>query len=117
MFTVELKFKVAEREVSVDRFVEALVSKVSDTVRTELRQHTFGAVQAPSQPGPQPKAVSINKAAELIGVSKRTLWGHVQTGTLKVTRIGRRVLIPSHTLDRIVREGLPRLRQNRQLAP
>ncbi len=33
MFTVELKFKVADREVSLDRFVEALVSKVSDTVR------------------------------------------------------------------------------------
>lgn len=96
---------------------EVWSARVSDTVRSELRQHTFGSVQAPPQPGPQPKAVTLNKAAELIGVSKRTLWGHVQMGTLKVTRVGRRIIVPAQVLDKIAREGLPRLRQNRQSGP
>jgi len=111
MFTIELKYKVADREVSLDRFVEALVSEVSDTVRRDLQHDDFSAPASQPPPRPQPKAVAVDKAAELIGVSTRTLWNHIQIGTLKVTRVGRRVLISSQTLDKVIQEGLPRLRE------
>lgn len=111
MFSVELKFKIADREVSLDRFVDAMVTKVSDTVRSELRQHGFGLPQLPPQPDALPMAVTLDKAAQLIGISKWTLGHHVNRGRIRVTRIGRRILIPTRTLDKLIQEGPPGLGQ------
>lgn len=114
MFTVELKFKIADREVPLDRFVETLANRGSDRVIRERRRESLHEPASEAGVAAQPKAVAVNKAAELIGVSPRTIWYYIQTGTLKVTRIGRRVLISSQTLEKIAREGLPRLTQKRQ---
>ena len=49
-------------------------------------------------------------AAALGHISPWTLRKHVAQGTVEVTRLGRRVFVRGEELQRIRREGLPRLR-------
>lgn len=42
----------------------------------------------------QPVAVTVPRAAELLGISTRTAWELVRTGTIPAARLTRRVLIP-----------------------
>jgi excisionase family DNA binding protein len=54
--------------------------------------------------------LSLQEAAQhLGGLSIWTLRKHVARGTIRVTRVGRRVLIPSEEIERIRRDGLPSL--------
>jgi hypothetical protein len=54
---------------------------------------------------------NIEDAANLCGcISPWTLRKHIANGTVRVTRIGRRVFLPSEEIERIRREGLPSLR-------
>jgi hypothetical protein len=54
---------------------------------------------------------SIRDAAQQLGkISVWTLRKHIFRGTVKVTRIGRRVFLSSEEVERIRREGLPSLR-------
>jgi hypothetical protein len=54
---------------------------------------------------------NIEDAANLCGcISPWTLRKHIANGTVRVTRIGRRVFLPSEEIERIRRDGLPSLR-------
>lgn len=56
------------------------------------------------------KLFSVDDAADLLGaVSPWTLRKHIANGTIRVTRIGRRVLLPAEEVERIRQEGLPSL--------
>jgi hypothetical protein len=65
------------------------------------------------------RLLSMDKAAEeLGGISIWTLRKHVAAGSVKVTRIGRRVLLTAEEVERIRRDGLPSLGRSRlQLMP
>lgn len=52
-----------------------------------------------------PKAVSVEDAAGALGVSIRTVWRQVGLGHLDTVRIGRRTLISTASLDRLVQAG------------
>jgi hypothetical protein len=53
---------------------------------------------------------SLKEAGRVLGgVSHWTLHKHIAIGNVKVTRIGRRVLLTTEELERIRREGLPSL--------
>ena len=53
----------------------------------------------------------IQQAAEQLGgISPWTLRRHIAQGHIRVTRIGRRILLGADELERIRREGLPSLR-------
>lgn len=54
---------------------------------------------------------SLDAAARMLNVSVWTLRLHARRGSLKTTRVGRRVLVPADELLRIVKTGLPSLRQ------
>lgn len=61
---------------------------------------------------------SMQQAAEALGgLSHWTLRKHISRGTVRVTRIGRRVFLPSEEIERIQREGLPSLRTPRAETP
>ncbi len=62
---------------------------------------------------PDARAVSIQRAAEFVGLSKWTLYKFVSEGRLQVVRAGRRVLIPMETVDSLLREGLSSLLRTR----
>ncbi len=53
----------------------------------------------------------IPKAAKYLGYRKPwTLYKHVAIGNVNVTRLGRRVFLRAEEINRIQREGLPRLK-------
>jgi excisionase family DNA binding protein len=52
---------------------------------------------------------TVDETAHAVGVSPWTIRAHGRNGSLKLVRVGRRVLISSETIDRIRREGLPSL--------
>jgi excisionase family DNA binding protein len=57
------------------------------------------------------KIFNVDDAASLLGgVSPWTLRKHIANGTIRITRIGRRVLLLAEEVERIRQEGLPSLR-------
>ena len=52
----------------------------------------------------------FDAARALGGISPWTLRKHVSQGTVAVTRMGRRVFLRGEEIERIRREGLPKLR-------
>jgi len=54
---------------------------------------------------------NVNESAKALGgISPWTLRKHISRGTIRVVRIGTRVLIDGEELDRIRKAGLPSLR-------
>lgn len=53
----------------------------------------------------RPIAVSIARAAKLTSLSKATLRTYAKTGRLQVARFGRRIVIPTTSLEDFLREA------------
>jgi len=85
-FSVELTIKIAGREVTPDQFVETMVAKVIEGLRREIEG--LRNVQLPTprfavtERDKQPRAVGINRAAELLGISPWTIRSYVSRGKL-----------------------------------
>jgi excisionase family DNA binding protein len=62
----------------------------------DLKQDRIVAVER--SPG---KPWSVADAAEFLGISSRTLWRLIDTRDVKVTRLGRRVLVPDSEVRRM----------------
>jgi hypothetical protein len=59
----------------------------------------------------KPVLFSFEDSARVLGsISPWTLRKHAQRSNIRVVRLGQRVFIDEKELDRIRREGLPRLR-------
>jgi hypothetical protein len=57
------------------------------------------------------KLFDLSDASKVLGgISEWTLRKHIRNGSVKVTRIGKRVLIASAEIARISEKGLPSLR-------
>ena len=56
---------------------------------------------------PAPKVVGINEAARLLGIRPSTLRVRVKQNRIRSVRIGRRVLVPMESIEKVVREGMP----------
>ena len=55
-------------------------------------------------------------AARMLGsISPWTLRKHIAQGTVKATRLGRRVFVPGEEIERIRTQGLPSLRSPRRV--
>lgn len=50
-------------------------------------------------------AVTIAEAARLTTLSKGSIRNHAKSGRLKVVKVGRRVLVPVPSLQRLLQEG------------
>jgi excisionase family DNA binding protein len=111
---VELTFKIAGRQVPFEEFVEGILTKSLATVRQDVERlrNTRPPVDTMvMERKPDVRAVSIERAAELVGLSKFTIYKYASEGRLHSVRAGRRVLIPMETIERLLREGLPSRRQ------
>jgi excisionase family DNA binding protein len=51
------------------------------------------------------KPWAVGEAAGFLGISPRTLWRLIDAGDVKVTRVGRRVLVPDNEVRRLAGEG------------
>jgi excisionase family DNA binding protein len=117
MFSVELTLKIAGRAVSFDEFVDAVLARSLASVQQEIEW--VRSIPQPVPPPPPPltqsaverksddRAVGIERAAELLGLSSATIRKYVRLRKLHAVRFGRRVLIPIETVERVLREGLP----------
>lgn len=50
-----------------------------------------------------PLAYSLDRAAALIDLSRRSLYRLIDSGELRTVKLGRRRLVPAHELERLVR--------------
>jgi excisionase family DNA binding protein len=111
VFTVELRFKIANQEVPLERFGEVFLGKVLESLRHDIRQIQIPVpVERPvqrEQLQPKRRAVGINEAAELVDLSTATIRKYVAERRIFSVRAGRRILIPMETLDKILGEGVP----------
>jgi excisionase family DNA binding protein len=48
------------------------------------------------------KTVSVEKAAEILGISRAAAYGYAKDGKLPVIRLGSRVLVPKAALDKML---------------
>jgi excisionase family DNA binding protein len=55
--------------------------------------------------GTTPRLLSLQNAARVLGVSDRFLRILHERGQLRLTRLGRRVLVPVSEIERLVTEG------------
>jgi excisionase family DNA binding protein len=51
--------------------------------------------------------MAINEAARILGLRPPTLRVRVKRGQIRVVRIGRRVLVPMESIEKVLREGIP----------
>lgn len=108
MFSIEVKFKVGDREVSLERFttlfLKELLRSAQDEIRPQpiqervktpvIRPPVVAAPASMDKKEPEPLAVSFKQAAFLLGVKEPTIRKHVRRGAIPRTRVGRRVLVP-----------------------
>jgi excisionase family DNA binding protein len=50
---------------------------------------------------------SVPEAGEIIGISRPSAYAAAKNGTLPVVRVGRRVFVPRHALERLLSPVLP----------
>ena len=113
MVSVEIRFVMQGRGVSVDSFVEAVVREVRASVREEISS-AFPKYEQPSPVSTRiadtetpPQAVSIREAARLLSISARTVDKYVALKVIRTVRVGRRVLVPMKSVNEIVTKGIP----------
>ncbi len=89
MFSIEIKFKIGDREVSLERFATLFLKEV---LRSEQMEITIQP--APVKPvavaasviidrkEPEPRAVGPKQVAFVLGVSEYTVRAHVRQGKI-----------------------------------
>src|SRR5215469_1446730 len=94
MLSLEIKFVMQGKEVSVDSFVEAMVRQVRSSVREEISRTLGGQQNPPSRESPQKPtneasrhAVSIREAARLLSISPRTVDKYIALKAIRVVRV------------------------------
>jgi excisionase family DNA binding protein len=65
------------------------------------RLKTSSTVHPAGSGRPAGKPWAVAEAAEFLGVSSRTLWRMIDAKEIKVTRVGRRVLLPDNSVRRL----------------
>ena len=113
MLSVEIRFLMQGKEVSVDSFVESITRELRASVREEIGR-TFPKHE---QQGSDffrrvdsamlPQAVSVREAARLLSISPRTVDKYVALKIIRTVRIGRRVLVPMKSVNEVAFRGIP----------
>jgi len=99
-------------ELSLDHLAKLFSEKVAGVLCEQLIK-TRPAVGAegdlPARRGSEstmPKTVNITEGARLLGISSITLRLYAAKGRIPVVRIGRRILIPMESIEKVLKEGV-----------
>ncbi len=114
MINVELKLHVEfngeEHISSLNEFKESFLEAIRQVVRQELDRAPISSAVDNRKTGGREfgpaLAVSKAEAAQILGVSVRTIDRGIALKRIGVTRVGRRVLIPMKTLETVLRRGI-----------
>jgi excisionase family DNA binding protein len=116
---IKLIFESDGEEVScsLEEATKSFLDAVQRIVRRELEAFVAQPVlkdgrDASTQP-PRPLALSKAKAAQALGISVRTIDYCIANHGIRVTRIGRRVLVPLNSLEALLKQGIPEVRSPR----
>src|SRR5467141_1058740 len=113
MLSVEIRFLMQGREVSVDSFLEAIVREVRASVREEIgrtlpKQEQQGSDSPRKVDSEIPRqAVSVREAARLLSISPRTVQNYIGLKAIRTVRVGRRVLVPMKSVNEVATRGIP----------
>ena len=107
MFSVEIKFRAGDREVSLERFATLFLKELLRSAQDEIRPQPAPPIPPIVVAAPvsmemkelEPRAVGLKQAAFLLGVKEPTVRKHVRLGTIPSVRIGRRVLVPTKAIS------------------
>ena len=55
----------------------------------------------------KPKAISVQEAGKLLGISKNSAYAAAHDGTIPTIKIGRRLVVPVAALDRMLSGDRP----------
>ncbi len=117
MLSVEIRFVMQGKEVSVDSFVEAIVREIRASVREEMSR-TLSREQNPPRELPQVlvqemprQTVSVREAARLLSLSRRTIENYIASKAIRAVRVGRRVLVPMKSVNEVAAKGIPHRRR------
>jgi excisionase family DNA binding protein len=109
MFSVEIKFRAGDREVSLERFatlfLKELLRSAQDEIRPVIAPTVAAAPFSMNRKEPEPRAVGLKQAAFLLGVREPTIRKHVRQGTIPSLRVGRRVLVPIKAINDLTMTG------------
>ena len=114
MFSIEIKFKAEDQEVSLEKFATLFLSELIRSVQDEMRRRPTpmmppAVVAAPARTGAadqEPRAVGLKQAARLLGVSEHTVRAHARQGKMHAVRFGRRVLVPMKAINDLTAKGV-----------
>jgi excisionase family DNA binding protein len=73
--------------------LEAALAMLAEAIRAEV------AVQAAAQQGAPDRLLSVDEAAEHLGISRSLAYQLIAKGQLHTLKVGRRRLIPSSAVD------------------
>jgi excisionase family DNA binding protein len=113
MLTVEIRFVMQGKEVSVDSFFQEIVREVRASVREEISR-SLPKTEHQGSDSPRKasaeiprQAVSVREAARLLSVSQRTIQNYIASKAVRAVRVGRRVLVPMKSVNEIASRGIP----------
>jgi excisionase family DNA binding protein len=113
MLSIEIRFLMQGKEVSVDSLVEAIVRQVCASVREEIartfpKHEQVGSDSARRVESGMPRqAVSVREAARLLSISQRTVDKYVASKVIRTVRVGQHVLVPMKSVNEVVTRGIP----------
>ena len=106
-----------EISCSLDEVAKSFLDAVQRVVRKELQvvltQPALRERRDAQSPPSRPLALSKAKAAQALGISVRTIDYCIANHGIRVTRIGRRVLVPLNSLETLLKQGIPEVRASR----
>jgi len=106
-----------EISCSLDEVAKSFLDAVQRVVRKELEvvltQPALREGRDAQSPPSRPLALSKAKAAQALGISVRTIDYCIANHGIRVTRIGRRVLVPLNSLEALLKQGISEIRASR----
>jgi excisionase family DNA binding protein len=119
MFSVEVKFKADDHEVSLERFATLFLKELPrstlDVIRPQPMQERFRApvifpagltaLASVDRKELEPLVVSLKQAAFWLSVKEPTIRKHVRQGAIPRVRVGKRVLVPMKAINDLVLTG------------
>jgi excisionase family DNA binding protein len=112
MITIHLNIVENGTELSLNHLAELFSEKVAGVlydqlIKTSPTGRAEGALPTHKESESRtPKAVNITEGARLLGISPVTLRLYAANGKIRVVRIGRRILVPMESIEKVLKEGV-----------
>ncbi|MBV9181930.1 MAG: helix-turn-helix domain-containing protein [Acidobacteria bacterium] len=112
MFKIEVKLKVAEREVSVEKFAAMFLAEAIKAAQAEITPPIRVVASQPVKPDVSKerketsRVLRVKEAAHLLGLRPSTIRAYIANRKIACVRIGRRVFVPREAIEETIMKGL-----------